>query len=73
VHRLSNFTEGAGSGHLDRGWPVTPRADRRHSRLPPVRATVGEADAPRTFTELYFAPVDFSTFQRLVSVLLAEP
>jgi FAD dependent oxidoreductase len=34
--------------------------------------TVGEPDAPRTFTDLYFAPVDFSTFQRPASVLLAE-
>ncbi|HTX27266.1 MAG TPA: FAD-dependent oxidoreductase [Streptosporangiaceae bacterium] len=34
--------------------------------------TVGEPDAPRTFTELYFAPVDFSTYQRPASVLLAE-
>jgi 2,4-dienoyl-CoA reductase-like NADH-dependent reductase (Old Yellow Enzyme family) len=33
--------------------------------------TVGEPDAPRTFTDLYFAPVDFSTFQRPASVLLA--
>ena len=32
--------------------------------------TVGEPDAPRTFTDLYFAPVDFSTFQRPGSVLL---
>ena len=32
--------------------------------------TVGEPDAPRTFTELYFAPVDFSTSQRPASVLL---
>jgi pyruvate/2-oxoglutarate dehydrogenase complex dihydrolipoamide dehydrogenase (E3) component len=34
--------------------------------------TIGEPDAPRTFTELYFAPVDFSTSQRPASVLLAE-
>jgi hypothetical protein len=32
---------------------------------------VGEPGAPRTFTDLYFAPVDFSTFQRPASVLLA--
>jgi len=32
--------------------------------------TVGEPDAPRTFTDLYFAPVDFSTFQRPASDLL---
>jgi pyruvate/2-oxoglutarate dehydrogenase complex dihydrolipoamide dehydrogenase (E3) component len=34
--------------------------------------TIGEPGAPRTFTDLYFAPVDFATFQRPASVLLAE-
>jgi hypothetical protein len=33
---------------------------------------VGEPDGPRTFTDLFFAPVDFSTYQRPASVLLAE-
>jgi hypothetical protein len=33
--------------------------------------TVGEPNAPRTFADLYFAPVDFSTFRRPGSVLLA--
>ena len=33
---------------------------------------IGEPDAPSNFTDLYFAPVDFSTFQRPASVLLAE-
>jgi hypothetical protein len=32
--------------------------------------TIGEPDAPRSFTDLYFAPVDFATFQRPASVLL---
>jgi 2,4-dienoyl-CoA reductase-like NADH-dependent reductase (Old Yellow Enzyme family)/thioredoxin reductase len=36
----------------------------RYARL------IGEPDAPSTFTELYFEPVDFSTFQRPASVLL---
>ena len=33
---------------------------------------VGEPDAPATFTDYYFAPVDFSTFQRPASVLLGD-
>ena len=33
---------------------------------------VGEPDGPRTFTDLYFAPVDFGTYQRPAWVLLAE-
>jgi 2,4-dienoyl-CoA reductase-like NADH-dependent reductase (Old Yellow Enzyme family)/thioredoxin reductase len=33
---------------------------------------VGEPDGPRTFTDLFFAPVDFSTYQRPASVLLAQ-
>jgi 2,4-dienoyl-CoA reductase-like NADH-dependent reductase (Old Yellow Enzyme family)/thioredoxin reductase len=33
---------------------------------------VGEPDAPANFTEYYFEPVDFSTFQRPASVLLTS-
>jgi NAD(P)-dependent dehydrogenase (short-subunit alcohol dehydrogenase family) len=33
---------------------------------------VGEPDGPRSFTDLYFAAPDFSTYQRPASVLLTE-
>jgi dimethylglycine catabolism A len=34
--------------------------------------TIGEPDAPATFTDYYFEPVDFSTFQCPASVLLGD-
>ena len=34
---------------------------------------IGEPDAPRNFTDVFFAPVDFSLNQRPASALLADP
>jgi hypothetical protein len=47
-----------------RGLTAAVQDGHRYARL------IGEPDAPKDFTEYYFAPVDFGTFQRPASVLL---
>jgi 2,4-dienoyl-CoA reductase-like NADH-dependent reductase (Old Yellow Enzyme family)/thioredoxin reductase len=50
-----------------RGLSEAVQEGHRYARL------LGEPDAPRDFTELYFAPVDFSLSQRPALTLLKEP
>jgi 2,4-dienoyl-CoA reductase-like NADH-dependent reductase (Old Yellow Enzyme family) len=61
-----------GCGLLVHAMSTMPKRGGGSLTTPYLERTVGEPDAPRTFTDLYFAPVDFSTFQRPASVLLAE-
>jgi pyruvate/2-oxoglutarate dehydrogenase complex dihydrolipoamide dehydrogenase (E3) component len=50
-----------------RGLSEAVQEGHRYARL------LGEPEAPRNFTELYFAPVDFSLSQRPALALLKEP
>jgi hypothetical protein len=56
-----------GDALAPRGLSEAVQEGHRYARL------IGEPDAPRSFTELFFAPVDFSLSQRPALALLGEP